>query len=90
MGQLGRFSYALKVTVGVILMAILYFRVAVDYLQPFVQGAKDGFVEGPLTPVAELAYWIVPVALAIILIVTWGWVIIAPQQEEKARAARRI
>lgn len=89
MGQIGRFMFAIKVTIGSILMAILYFRVGIDYLQPMVLGETEAFVEGPLTSVASLAFWAVPVAMGIILITTWGWVIISPQQEEKARARTR-
>jgi len=84
MGQLGRFMFALKVTVGAILMTIIYFRGVVDNLKPI---AND--FQGPMTPAVDMLYWVVPLALSIIVVATWGWVLISPQQEEKARAARR-
>lgn len=90
MGQLARFSYSMRVTGAVIIMAILYFRIAIEYFDPMVNGTWKGVFEtGPLTSVANLAFWAVPVALSVILIATWGWFLIAPQQEERARARRR-
>lgn len=81
MGQLGRFMYALKVTFAAVLMTVVYFRAVVDHLQPLAAE-----YQGPMTQVIELVYWVVPLALSIIVVATWGWVVISPQQEEKARA----
>lgn len=84
MGQLGRFMFALKMTFGVILMTIIYFRGVVDNLKPI---AND--FQGPMTAPIDMLYWIVPLTLSIIVVATWGWVLISPQQEEKARAVQR-
>ncbi len=83
MGQLGRFMFALKVTVAAIVMTIVYFRGVIDHLKPIVAD-----FQGPFTPAIDMLYWVVPLALSIIVAATWGWVLISPQQEEKARAVR--
>lgn len=84
MGQLRRFMFAMKVTVAAIVMTIVYFRGVIDHLKPI---AAD--FQGPMTPAVEMLYWVVPLALSIIVVATWGWVLISPQQEEKARAQLR-
>lgn len=84
MSQTRRFMYALKVTVAAIILTVVYFRGVIDYLKPI---ASD--FQGPMTHAIDMVYWIVPLALSIIVIATWGWVLISPQQEEKARAQLR-
>lgn len=84
MSQLRRYVYALKVTFACIIMTVVYFRGVVDHLQPI---AAD--YQGPMTQPIEMLYWVVPLTLSIIVVATWGWILISPQQEEKARAVQR-
>lgn len=84
MSQIRRFAYALKVTFACILLTVVYFRGVVDNLKPI---AAD--FQGPMTQPIEMLYWVVPLTLSIIVVATWGWVLISPQQEEKARAVQR-
>lgn len=85
MGQLARFGTALKITGGYIFVVIIYFRVFMDYLLPY---ATEDFA-GPFSFAAEMMVWAVPVAGSIVVVAAWGWVLISPVQEEKARAIQR-
>lgn len=82
MSQIKRISFALGVTLKVVVAMFIYFRIAVDEFQPMINGQYSG----PFTSEANLAFWVVPIALSIILVATWTWVIISPQQEETKRA----
>lgn len=85
MSQVKRVWFAIRVTIAMGLAAIVHFRVGVDHLYPM---ATNTF-SGPFSEYAAMLESLVPVAIGIILIASWAWVIYAPTQEEKARALRR-
>lgn len=78
MSQIRRFAFAMKVTIAMGLAAIIHFRVGVERIYPLAQGDFSG----PFTPIIEILEFTVPLAIAIILLATWVWVLISPVQEE--------
>jgi len=85
MGQLRRYSLAMAITMGYIFVAIIYFRVFYEYLLGY---ATEQFA-GPFSFAAEMLVWVVPLAASIVVIAVWGYVLVSPVQEEKARALQR-
>jgi hypothetical protein len=86
MGQIGRIVFASKLTVGMALAALFHFRMGVDHLYPL---AQNDFT-GPFTGAVDTLEFIIPVAIAVIVLSAWVWVIISPTQQERAvRQVRR-
>lgn len=84
MSQIRRFAFAMKVTLVMGLAAIIHFRVGVEQIYPL---ARNDFA-GPFTGIIDILEFTVPLAIAIIIIATWVWVLIGPVQEE--RTVRRV
>jgi hypothetical protein len=84
MSGIKRFWFAIRVTFLMGLAAIIHFRIGVDYLYPM---ATNDFT-GPFSSYADALEGVVPVAIGVVLVATWAWVIYSAVQEEKKRAVR--
>lgn len=86
MGQIARVAFASKVTVAMGFAALVYFRLGVNQLFPLAKNSHSG----PFTPGVEAAEFVVPIAIAVIILASWAWVLVAPVQEERTvRTVRR-
>lgn len=81
MSLIKRVWFAIRVNIAMGLAAIIHFRIGVDYLYPMAQTHS-----GPFTQYAAALEGIVPIAIALAFIATWGWVIYGTVQEEQKRA----
>jgi hypothetical protein len=85
MSQIKRLWFAIRVTIAMGLTAIFHFRIGVDYLYPM---AIDTY-SGPFSTYASALESLVPVAISIVLVAAWAYVIFGSVQEEKRRVVRR-
>ena len=84
MSLVKRVWFAIRVNFAMALVAIMHFRIGVDYLYPM---ATETFA-GPFSQYADGLEAIVPVALSIVILASWAWVIYGTVQEEQKRAVR--
>lgn len=84
MSQIRRFAFAMKVTIAMGLAAIIHFRVGVEQIYPLARGD----FAGPFSGIIGILEFLVPLAIVIIVLATWLWVLISPVQEE--RTVRRV
>lgn len=86
MSQVRRWWFGMKMTVAMSFAAVIHFRVGVEQLYPM---ARTDF-SGPYSPVIDTLEFIVPLAIVIILLATWAWVLYSPiQRERNVRTLRR-
>lgn len=78
MSQLRRFAFAAKRTIALALGAVVYYQLVVLRLIPYAR--NEG---GVMTWVLDILEFVVPLAIGIVLLVTWIWVFVAPVQEEQ-------
>lgn len=86
MGQVQRIWFAIKVTVGMTVATIIHFRWGVNHLYPMAQ--TGGAFAGPFSPTANALETVVPIAIAVIVLSTWAWVLYSPIQQERTRTPR--
>lgn len=84
MSLIKRVWFAVRVNIAMALLAIIHFRIGVDYLYPL---ATEDF-QGVFSQWAAALENIVPIAIAVIVVATWAWVIYGTVQEEQKRAVR--
>lgn len=85
MSQVKRLWFAIRVTIAMGLAAIFHFRIGVEHLYPM---ATDTYT-GPFSQYAAALETLVPVAIGIVLVASWAYVVFGPVQEEKKRVVRR-
>jgi len=85
--QIRRVIIASALTIAMSFTALIHFRVGVPYLYPMAQGNSNGLASGPFSGVAASAEFIVPIAIAGVVFVSWYWVIVGPIQQ--SRTVRR-
>lgn len=79
-GQMKRIAYAYGVTLGMAVAALIYFRFGLVLIE---LGTNEH--AGMFSPVSVLLEVIVPVVIAIVVAVTWLWVLVSPWQIEQRR-----
>lgn len=85
MSQIRRYAFAMKMTLVMGLAAIIHFRVGVEQIYPLARGDFSG----PFTGIIDIIEFVVPLAIVIIVLATWVWVLISPVQEERT-VRRRV
>jgi len=83
MSLIKRVWFAIKVTITMGLTSIIYFRVGVDHLYPLARTFP-----GPFSQYVDALAQIIPIAIGIVLLAPWLWVIYGSVTEEKKRAVR--
>jgi hypothetical protein len=82
--MLARIRFAILVTIGVAVSAIIHYRAGVAFLYP---EAKS--VAGPYTEAVTALEVIAPLVLALAMVFAWGYVIYGVVQRERVRSVRR-
>lgn len=85
--QIRRVIIATAITIAMSFAALIHFRIGVPHLYPMAQGNSNGLAKGPFSGVAASAEFVVPIAIAGIVFVSWYWVVVGPIQQ--SRTVRR-
>jgi len=78
--QIRRVVLAVSITIAMLFVGVIHFRVGVPHLYPLA--TQD--VTGPFSHVVETLEFIVPISIAGITLSAWGYVLVAPVQQERA------
>lgn len=83
MSTIKRVWFAIRVNIAMGLAAIIHFRIGVDNLYPLAETHS-----GPFTTYAGALEAIVPVAIALAILASWGYVVYGSVKEEQRRAVQ--
>lgn len=86
MSQWRRFAYGAAGTIGLGVLGIIYYRIAV----PFFEMSTTGEHQGPFSHVAQWGLDITPYIIAILLLALWLWVAVGAVQKERTLERRVI
>jgi hypothetical protein len=81
--QIRRVVVATGVTIAMSILGLVYFRIATPYFIPMARGNYQGLVSGPFSSTAGAIVVIVPVAIGVIVLAAWAWVVVGPIQQER-------
>lgn len=87
MGQITRFQIVAYGTVANTILAIIWIRAGllmVDIAKDITGGT------GPFTGIIGMLEVVVPVVIAVVYIILFGYLVYGPVQDERARQVRRV
>ena len=81
-----RFAYGAAGTIGLGMLAIVYYRAAT----PLLEMSTTGRHQGPFSQQAQWALDLTPYIIAMLLLALWIWVIVGAVQKERTVGQRVV